>query len=67
MLLIKNKTSIGNNATLDLQEANHDLLDVQKRNSSEDLNISQPEICTNSSQMRNDSVFNFLGENIFTC
>ena len=60
------KTSIGNNATLDLQETNHDLLDAEKRNSSEDVNISQPEICTNSSQMRNDSAFNFSDENIFT-
>ena len=41
-------TSIGKNASLDLQEIYRDLLDGEKRESSEDLNISPPEICTNS-------------------
>ena len=41
-------TSIGKNASLDLQEIYRDLLDGEKRESSEDLNIYPPEICTNS-------------------
>ena len=55
---------IGQNASLDLQEIYRDLLDREKRESSEDLNISPPEICTNSSQMRNDSAFNASGEDL---
>ena len=35
------------------------------KKSSEDLNICPPQICTNSSQMRNDSAFNVSGEGIF--
>ena len=43
-----------------------DLLDWEKKKSSEDLNTSPPEICINYSQMRNDSAFNVSGEDIFT-
>ena len=46
------KTLIGKNASVDYQEIYRDLLDGEKRESAEDLNISPPEICTNSSQMR---------------
>ena len=49
------ETSIGKNASVDFQEIYHDLLDGEKSESAEDLKISPPEICTNSSQMRNDS------------
>ena len=48
---------IGKNASVDYQRIYSDLSDGEKRESSEDLNISPPEICTNSSQMRNDSIF----------
>ena len=46
------ETSIGKNASVDLQEIYRDLLDGEERESSEDLNISPPEICTNSSQKK---------------
>ena len=49
--------SIGKNASVDFQGIYRDLLDGERRESSEDLNISPPEICTSSSQMRNDSIF----------
>ena len=60
------ETSIGKNASVDLQEIYHDFLDGEKRESSEYLNLSPPEVCTNSSQRRNDSAFNASGEDIFT-
>ena len=60
------ETSIGKNVSVNLQEIYHDLLDGEKRESSEDLNIFPPKICTNSSQMRNDLAFNGSGEDIFT-
>ena len=60
------ETSIGKNASVDFQEIYRDLLDGKKCESAEDLKISPPEICTNSSQMRNDSAFNASGEDIFT-
>ena len=53
------------NASVDFQEIYHDLLDREKRESVEDLNISPPEICTNSSEMRNDLAFNASGKDIF--
>ena len=59
-------TSIVKNASVDFQEIYRDLLDGEKSESEEDLKISPPEICTNSSQMRNDSAFNASGEDIFT-
>ena len=40
------ETLIGKNALVDLQEIYRDLLDGEKRESSEDLNISPTEICT---------------------
>ena len=60
------ETSIGKNASVDFQEIYRDLLDGEKREGVEDLNISPPEICTNFSQTRNDSPFNASGEDIFT-
>ena len=60
------ETSIGKNASVNLQEIYRDLLDGEKMNRLKDLNISTTETCTNSSQMRNDSVFNVSGEDIFT-
>ena len=60
------ETSIGENASVDLQEIYRHLLDEEKRKSSEDLNISPPEICSNSYQMRKDSAFNVSCEDIFT-
>ena len=59
------ETLIGQNASVDLQDIDCDLLDGEKRESSEDFNISPPEICTNFFQMRNNSTFNVLGEAIF--
>ena len=53
------------NASLDFQEIYHDLLDREKRESVEGLNISPPEICTNSSEMRNDWAFNASGKESF--
>ena len=41
------ETSIGKNASVDFQEIYRDLLDGEKRESAEDLNIFPPEICTN--------------------
>ena len=60
------ETLIGKNTSVDFQEIYRDLLNGEKRESAEDLKISPPEICTNSSQMRNDSAFNASGEDIFT-
>ena len=58
------ETLIGKNALVDLQEIYRDLLDGEKRESSEDLNIYPTEICTTSSQVRNESAFNASGEDI---
>ena len=49
-----------------MQEIYRCLIDGEKREISEDLNISPPGICTHSSQMRNDSAFNASGKDIFT-
>ena len=60
------ETSISKNTSVDFQEIYRDLLDGEKSESVEYLNIFPLEICTNSSQMRNDSAFNASGEDIFT-
>ena len=60
------ETLIGKNASVDLQEMYRDLLDGEKRESSDDLNISPHESCSNSSPMRNDLAFNVSIEAIFT-
>ena len=41
-----------------LQEVYRDFLDGETSKSSEEINISPPEICTNFLQMENDSTFN---------
>ena len=60
------QTSIGKNGSVDFQEIYCDLLCGEKREGVENLNISPPKICTNFSQIRNDSVFNASGEDFFT-
>ena len=60
------ETSIGKNASVDFQEIYRDLLDGEKREGVKDLNIPPPEICTNFSQIRNDSAFNASSEDILT-
>ena len=41
-----------------LQEIYRDLLDGETSKSSEEINISPPETCTNFLQIKNDSTFN---------